>query len=245
MKKILFCFPVFLCLLLAVGCKKDSEVQYSLTYTAGENGTIEGSRSQMIQHGRDGSPVTAVPADGYHFAGWSDGINTAGRTESNVMSDLAVTAEFSLNKYTLTYTAGKNGTITGTSIQTVNHGEDGSPVTGVPAKHYHFTGWSDGVAAAGRTDSNITADLEVKAIFAVDKYKLLYKADENGSIEGVSSQVVDHGGNGSPVMAIPVAGYHWTLNSNSLVLVVYLVFANVWMDLHMGPVVHGQRIGPI
>ncbi len=92
--------------------------------------------------------VKAVPASGYHFLGWSDGVNTADRTDSKVTADLAVTANFAVNQYTLTYTADEHGTIDGVSPQTVTHGGDGSPVTAVPAEHYHFTGWSDGVSSA-------------------------------------------------------------------------------------------------
>ena len=33
-----------------------------------------------------------------------------------------MTADFAINTYTLTYTAGANGIISGTSPQTVNHG---------------------------------------------------------------------------------------------------------------------------
>ena len=69
-----------------------------------------------------------------------------------------VTATFAINTYTLTYTAGANGTITGTSPQTVNHGADGTPVTAVPDAGYRFVGWSDGVTTATRTDTNVTAD---------------------------------------------------------------------------------------
>ena len=41
-------------------------------------------------------------------------------------ANVSVTANFAINTYTLTYTAGANGSITGTSPQTVNHGADGS-----------------------------------------------------------------------------------------------------------------------
>ncbi len=66
--------------------------------------------------------MTAVPDAGYHFVSWSDGVLTAARTETNVTANISVTATFAINTYTLTYTAGANGTITGTSPQTVNHG---------------------------------------------------------------------------------------------------------------------------
>ena len=38
-------------------------------------------------------------------------------------ANISVTANFAINTYTLTYTAGANGSITGTSPQTVNYGE--------------------------------------------------------------------------------------------------------------------------
>ena len=60
-------------------------------------------------------------------------------------ANVSVTANFAINTYTLTYTAGANGSITGTSPQTVNHGADGTPVTAVPNTGYHFVDWSDGV----------------------------------------------------------------------------------------------------
>ena len=54
---------------------------------------------------------------------WSDGVLTATRTDTNVTADLTVTATFAINTYTLTYTAGANGTITGTTPQTVNQAQ--------------------------------------------------------------------------------------------------------------------------
>ena len=76
--------------------------------------------------------VTAVPNTGYHFVDWSDGVLTAARTDINVTANITVTANFAIDTYTLTYTAGADGTITGTSPQTVNYGADGTLVTAVP-----------------------------------------------------------------------------------------------------------------
>ncbi len=47
---------------------------------------------------------------------------TATRTDTDVTADQASRATFAINTYTLTYTAGAGGTITGTSPQTVDHG---------------------------------------------------------------------------------------------------------------------------
>ncbi len=85
-----------------VDVKKDGIIVYSnsyttLTYTAGEGGTIEGETVQTVGHGADGTPVKAVPNPGYHFVGWSDGVSTPERTDTNVQGNINVTAVFARN----------------------------------------------------------------------------------------------------------------------------------------------------
>ena len=167
---------------------------YTLTYTAGANGTITGSTPQTVDHGATGTLVTAVPDTGYHFVSWSDGVLTAARTDTNVTANISVTANFAITTYTLTYTAGANGTITGITPQTVDHGASGTLVTAVPNTGYHFVSWSDGVLTAARTDTNVTSDITVTANFAITTYTLTYTAGANGTITGASPQTVDHGG---------------------------------------------------
>lgn|GEM_PF-3424112 len=40
---------------------------YTLTYIAGENGSISGEAVQTVIHGSNGTTVIAVPNEGYHF----------------------------------------------------------------------------------------------------------------------------------------------------------------------------------
>src|SRR6185295_11322151 len=176
-------------------------------YTAGANGTITGTSPQTVNHGADGSEVTAVPNAGYHFVNWSDGVLTAARTDTNVTTNISVTASFAINTYTLTYTAGANGTISGTTPQTVNHGGSGTTVTAVPNAGYHFVSWRDGVLSAARTDTNVTTNISVTASFAINTYTLTYTAGANGTISGTTPQTVNHGGSGTTVTAVPNAGY--------------------------------------
>ena len=130
---------------------------YTLTYTAGANGTITGTSPQTVNHGASGTAVTAVPSTGYHFVNWSDASTANPRTDPNVTADISVTANFAINTYALTYTAGSNGTITGTSPQTV---DDVllrlQPLPRSPAPGYHFVNWSDTSTANPRTDPNVT-----------------------------------------------------------------------------------------
>jgi alpha-tubulin suppressor-like RCC1 family protein len=116
---------------------------HALTYTAGPNGSISGDATQDVSDGDDGTAVTAVPDSGYHFVSWSDSSTQNPRTDTNVTDDINVTANFAINTYTLTYAAGANGIIDGTSPQTISYGGNGASVTAVPSDNYHFVSWSD------------------------------------------------------------------------------------------------------
>ena len=119
----------------------------------------DGSAWSALGSGMNGS-VTALAWDGVGnrlFAGGD--FSTAG-------GKLAKIAAAHLSVYhTLTYTAGANGTITGTTPQTVNHGASGTVVTATPNAGYRFDKWSDGNTSAARTDSNVTSALSVSASF--------------------------------------------------------------------------------
>jgi hypothetical protein len=47
-----------------------------------------------VNYGANGTPVTAVPKNNYHFVSWSDGVLTASRTDTNVTANISVTASF-------------------------------------------------------------------------------------------------------------------------------------------------------
>ena len=186
---------------------------YTLTYTAGPNGTISGISSQTLNSGDSGSPVTAVPNAGYSFVQWSDGVTTNPRTDSNVMANLSVTASFIINTYTLSYTATANGSITGTSPQTVNYGANGSPVTAVPSTGYAFVQWSDGSTTNPRTDSTVMASLSVTASFVINTYTLTATAGPNGTITPLTQQV--NYGTQATLTVTPSTGYQVLLDPST------------------------------
>ena len=86
--------------------------------------------------------------------------------------------------YTLTYTAGANGTISGTTVQTVTSGGSGTKVTAVANAGYHFVSWSDGLTSESRTDSNVMGNVNVTANFAADTSTNSVSYDGNGNTEG-------------------------------------------------------------
>jgi hypothetical protein len=99
--------------------------------------------------------------------------------EGTVDGDISVCV--AATTYTLTYTAGEGGTITGDSPQTVTEGDSGTEITAVPNVGYHFVDWSDGATAASRTDTNITEDISATANFAVNVVPQSPKGGSSGS----------------------------------------------------------------
>lgn len=67
---------------------------YTLTYTAGPGGSIEGISPQVVNQGANGSPVFPTPDPGFSFVQWSDGNTDNPRSDLNVMADITVEASF-------------------------------------------------------------------------------------------------------------------------------------------------------
>ena len=154
---------------------------YTLTYTAGAGGTIEGEAVQNVLGGDSGTAVTAVPNEGYAFVRWSDGVTTATRTDTDVAGNISVTAEFASLCH-LTYVAGEGGTIEGETVQSVPVGGSGTAVTAMPNEGYAFVRWSDGVTTATRTDTDVAGNISVTAEFEIDPDYTPF-AGGDGSVE--------------------------------------------------------------
>ncbi|MCC5874830.1 MAG: InlB B-repeat-containing protein [Candidatus Sumerlaeia bacterium] len=170
-------------------------------------GSITGNTEQVVDINGDATTVTAEAATGYTFSQWSDGILTAERTDTDVTTNINVTAEFTLNNYALIYAAGPNGEVTGNLSQNVDHGESGTPVTAEPDTDFVFVQWSDGVTENPRTDTNVLGPVNVTAEFAQSVFQVVYTAGDNGSITGTATQNVADGNNSAPVTATPAPGY--------------------------------------
>lgn len=161
------------------------KVECYVKYGAFEiEGYIAGKTSQTISPGADAEMVTAVPNEGYIFVGWSDGVTTATRHDTNITTDIEVSAKFKKEEYTLSFIAGDHGSIDGEAEQTVAYKNDGSTVTAVPDKGYYFVKWSDGTTLAQRTETDITESLKFTAEFAPisREYPLNYRTTLSSEI---------------------------------------------------------------
>jgi len=196
---------------------RSGQIWFTLTYNAGPNGSITGDTIQKIEPGLDGIEVGAVPKTGYHFVRWSDGLQTPTRTDTGVTGNISVTAEFAVNTYNLTYTAGSNGTLTGETTQNVAYNSSGTGITAMPDDGYHFVQWSDGKNDNPRTEINVTSDITVTAEFAINRYTVSYSSGDNGFTYGPLPRIIDHGSpyEGS-VLAVPKEGYRFVQWSDSV-----------------------------
>lgn len=188
---------------------------YTIDYTAGAHGSITGDLAQVVETGGSGTLVTATPDAGYKFLSWSDGSLLSNRRERGVALNLAFTASFVAmapvepSTYTLTYSAGVGGSISGVSTQSVAPGANGTRVVALPGSGYVFTGWSDDYPAASRIATGVHADLTATASFALIAHKLTYYTCRHADLTGTVKQTVSHGGSGTAVECVPHSGYHF------------------------------------
>ena len=68
--------------------------------------------------------------------------------------------------FSLFYDAGTGGTLGGATRQVVRPGENGTPVSAMPAPGFQFVRWNDGSPANPRTDVNLGNHLNALAVFS-------------------------------------------------------------------------------
>ena len=164
-----------------------SGTTYTITATQSANGSIIPSGVTTVNSG-DSTNYSITPNVGYSVATLTvDGSTVTPATSyafNNVTANHTITATFAPINYTLTYNAGANGTISGTTPQTVAYLASGSLVTATPNTGYHFTTWSDSLSTASRTDVANIGGTNVTASFAINTYTVGY--DGNGNTGGTA-----------------------------------------------------------
>jgi len=132
--------------------------------------------SEIAAITQDYGTVVTAPADptktGYTFAGWDAQIPATMPAQN-----LTIKANWTINKYTVTYKA--DGQVVGTVE--VEHGKDATAPE-IPAKTGYTAVWD-------KDGKNVTTDTEINAVYTINKYTVTYKAD--GQVVGTVE--VEHG----------------------------------------------------
>lgn len=113
-----------------------------------------------------------------HFTNDNNGIGANGYFVVQVSgNNLELRYIGAIDDVSLSYSAGPNGTLTGSTSQTISYGGNGTTVTAVPDMGYIFVDWSDASPTNPRTDTAVTQHIAVTARFAVNQYTLTFDTD--------------------------------------------------------------------
>jgi hypothetical protein len=148
----------------------------TLTVTVSGAGTVSGGSiscpGTCSQTAAPGTVValTAHPASGFSFSGWSGACTGTGACSVTLSDDTTVTATFAKNP-TLTVTVSGSGTVSGASISCPGTcSQTSAPGTGVgltahPASGFSFAGWSGACSGTGACSVTLSSDKTVTATF--------------------------------------------------------------------------------
>lgn len=154
MKKYYLIIITFLCCLCFICACKAKEI--TVNYLAGEGGVVFGELSQTITVGDSCTQVYALADSGYRFVGWSDGLTSQQRIDTNIEESKTITALFEKIEYVnITYIAEVGGNVYGELSQTIEKGENCTQVYALADSGYRFVGWSDGLTSRQRIDVDV------------------------------------------------------------------------------------------
>jgi hypothetical protein len=159
----------------------EGQVAFTITATAGAGGAISPSGANMVAVGAD-KTYTITPDTGYHIVDvLVDGVTVGPVTSydfQNVAIGHTIAASFAINTYTITPSAGANGTISPNTVQTVNYGATPT-FTITPAAGYSVADvLVDGTSVGAVTSypfPSVTANRTISATFAVTVTRMKWK----------------------------------------------------------------------
>jgi uncharacterized repeat protein (TIGR02543 family) len=145
--------------------------QYALTVGTVGSGSVTKSPDQATY--ASGTPVqlTAVPYPGWSFKAWSGALTGSANPASlTVTGDMAVTATFMWNGYSLTVSVVGSGSVVKTPDQASYNLGDKVTLTANPADGWSFSGWSGALTGSANPASlTVTGDMAVTATFARER----------------------------------------------------------------------------
>lgn len=167
---------------------------YTVTATAGGNGSISPSGSTTVDFGSS-QAFTITPNTGYHVVDVTvDDIPQGAITTytfSNVAANHTITATFALDTFTITATAGGYGGVSPTGATTVNYGASQNfsitSNSGYAITDVIVDGISQGILTA-YTFTNVTANHTISATFATGYY-IMVTAGSGGIVTPATSVV--------------------------------------------------------
>lgn len=154
-------------------------LQYTITVSTGPNGTINPSTNVSLNYGAN-QGFTITPGAGYQVdTVLVDGVNQGSLTSyafTNVQTNHTISASFKPLQFTITSSAGANGSINLSGKVPVNYGANQSftisPYTGYHISMVLVDGANQG-AVSSYTFYNVLTNHTITATFAANTYNIL------------------------------------------------------------------------
>lgn len=189
---------------------------YTLTTTASPfaGGTIDRSPSATAYVSGTLVTLTAIPAPGYTFMGWTgDLTGTANPTTITMTGNKTVMATFAaIPTYSLVPSAATGGTISPSTPQTVLQGAS-QTFTVSPSAGYHIADVTvDGVsvgAVSSYTFTNVQASHSIAGSFSPDSYSLTVSPPSHGTVTKSPDQATYTYNASVAVTATAATGWHF------------------------------------
>ena len=195
----------------------------TLNITTDSFPTAGGSASGSGQFNQGATvSLLASPSTGYSFSNWSAGgtlVSTANPYEFNASSALALTANFTLQSYAFTISAGTGGTVPGGLSQSYNYGSV-VQISAAPNTGFVFSSWAgSGITDTNAQDTNVTITgiQSATASFNLINYTLSATSGAGGSVNSVNGSY-PYDTNVS-LVATPSTGYafaSWTQSGSGI-----------------------------
>ena len=183
---------------------------YTITATAGANGTISPSGATTVNYGGS-QTYTITPATGYGIANVTVDGSNVGTSSTYTFSTVSAnhTISVSFYNYNITATAGANGSISPSGVTSVAPGGSQSytitPATGYSIANVTVDGSSVGTGST-YSFSSVTANHTISASFIINTYNIVASSGSNGTVTPGGTTTVNYGAN-QTYSIIPATGY--------------------------------------
>ncbi|MEA3313295.1 MAG: SBBP repeat-containing protein [Caldisericota bacterium] len=195
-------------------CKFNSDLAadtYTITATAGSNGTITPSGDITVNYG-DSQTFTITPDTGYHISDVLVDGTSVGDVETytfnSVTSNHTISAMFAIDIYALDVTVIGSGSVTKDPDQVSYDYNTVVTLAATPDTGWHFVGWSgDAMGTDNPLTVTMNADKNITALFEINTYTITASVSGTNGTVSPLVQTVNYGSNAS-VIITPDTGCH-------------------------------------
>ena len=152
--------------------EQDKAKTYTVTFVGFDSKTL---KIETVEEGKSATAPEAPVVEGYTFTGWSPA------DFSNITSDLTVTAQYTIQTFTVSFVDWDGAKLRADQI--VTYGESATAPANPIRQGYNFTGWD-------KDFSSVTSDLTITALYEILQFTVTF-IDKDG--KELKTETVDYG----------------------------------------------------